>query len=140
METLQKRIYEATKDMQLMNLATITEDGRPWTRYMVGNSDEYLIFRFCTHLGSRKVAQIRKNPHIHICAGVQDLETAKQWVQVEGSAEIVTDKQSRDAYWYEGLSNYFSGPDDPNYALIVVKPSLIEFGSMGSMIPEIWKP
>ncbi|UCE79327.1 MAG: pyridoxamine 5'-phosphate oxidase family protein [Nitrospiraceae bacterium] len=140
MADLRQRILNATKEMQLMNLATITEDGKPWTRYMVGNADEYLIFRFCTHLESRKVAQIRKNPNIHICAGVHDLETAEQWVQVEGSAEIVTDEQSRHAYWYDELKNYFSGPDDPNYALIVIKPSLIEFGTMGSMTPEIWKP
>lgn len=140
MSDLRQRIFDATKEMQLMNLATITEDGKPWTRYMVGNADQDLVFRFCTHLESRKVAQIRKTPNIHICTGVLDLETAQQWVQVEGIAEVVTDKEARHAYWYDELKNYFSGPDDPTYALIIVKPSLIEFGTMGNMTPEVWTP
>jgi general stress protein 26 len=140
MSDLRQRIFDATKEMQLMNLATITGDGKPWTRYMVGNADQDLEFLFCTHLESRKVAQIRNNPNIHICTGVHDLETAQQWLQVQGVAEIVTDKEARHAYWYDELKNYFSGPDDPNYVLIIVKPSLIEFGTMGSMTPEVWTP
>ena len=34
MNDLKLRIYEAVKDLQLTNVATITEDGKPWVRLL----------------------------------------------------------------------------------------------------------
>jgi general stress protein 26 len=67
------------------------------------------------------------------------METADHFLQVEGKAEISTDKAEREAFWFDELKNYFSGPDDPNYCIVIVRPSLIEFGTMGSMTPEVWQ-
>jgi general stress protein 26 len=139
MSDLKQRIVDAAKDMQMINFATVTEEGKPWVRYVMGKADNELVFRFCTHLESRKVAQIKKNPNVHICLGVADLETAKNWLQVEGVAETSTDKAERDAFWFDDLKNYFSGPDDPSYCIVIVRPSRIEFGTMGSMVPEVWE-
>ena len=140
MSDLKDRIFDMGKDLQLFNLATITLDGRPWVRYVVGKADKDLVFRFCTHKESRKVGQIRKNPNVHISLGAASMETADHFLQVEGNAEISTDKVEREAFWFEALKNYFSGPDDPNYCIVIIRPSLIEFGTMGSMAPEVWQP
>lgn len=140
MSDLKQRIYETAKDMQLINVATITEDGRPWVRYVMGKADKELVFRFCTFLESRKVHQLKKNPNIHISLGVQNLETASNWLQVAGSAEVTTDESERHSFWFEDLKNYFSGPDDPNYCIVIVRPSMIEFGTMGNPVPETWQP
>jgi general stress protein 26 len=123
-----------------MNFATVTTDGKPWVRYVVGNADSELAFRFCTHLETRKVDQIKNKPNVHISLGVADLRTAKQWLQVEGTADISTDKTERYSFWFDGLKNYFTGPDDPNYCIVIVKPSHIELGTMGNMIPQVWEP
>lgn len=139
MSDLKQRICETAGEMQLINFATVTEDGKPWVRYVMGKADEDLVFRFCTRLGTRKVGQIENNPNVHISLGVSSLETAKNWLQVEGKAEVTTDKAERDAFWFDELKNYFSGPDDPAYCVVVIKPSRIEFGSMGSMTPEVWE-
>jgi general stress protein 26 len=139
MADLKQRIYEAAKEMQLINFATIDEGGKPWVRYVMGKADSNLVFRFCTHLDSRKVAQIRKNPDVHISSGVTSLETAQNWLQVQGAAEASTDRNELDAFWFDDLNNYFSGPDDPNYCVVIVKPSKIEFGTMGSTTPEVWE-
>ncbi len=139
MSDLKERIYEAGKDIQLLNFATITEDGRPWVRYVVGKADKDLTFRFCTSKDTKKCREIKKNPNVHISLGAADLETAKNWLQVAGTAEVSADKAERDAFWFDELKNYFSGPDDPNYCIIIIKPSRIEFGTMGSMTPEVWQ-
>jgi general stress protein 26 len=139
MSDLKQRIYEAAKDMQLINLATINEEGKPWVRYVMGLADKELIFRFCTHLESRKVGQIRNNPDVHISLGVSSLETAKNWVQVQGTAEVSTDKAERDAFWIDDLKNYFSGPDDPSYCVVIIKPTKVELGTMGNTTPEVWE-
>ena len=138
MSDLKQRIYEVAKDFQLINFATITGDGKPWVRYVVARADDELVFRFCSHLGARKIGQIRKNPNVHISLGAKDLETAEHWLQVEGSARISTDKAERDGFWFDDLKNYFSGPDDPDYCVVIVRPTRIEFGTMGSMEPEVW--
>ncbi|HDH04420.1 MAG TPA: hypothetical protein ENH01_01715 [Nitrospirae bacterium] len=140
MSDLKQRIFDAAGEIQLINFATITEDGKPWVRYVMGKADSELVFRFCTRLGSRKVAQIRKNPDVHISLGVTSLETAKNWLQVAGTAEVSTDKAERDSFWFDDLKHYFSGPDDPGYCIVIIKPSRIEFGTMGSMTHEVWKP
>jgi general stress protein 26 len=139
MNDLEQRIFEAAKELQLINFATITEDGKPWVRYVMGKADTQLLFRFCTHGGSRKVGQIQKDPNAHISLGVADVETAKHWLQVQGVAEISTDKDERHSFWFDELKNYFSGPDDPDYCVVIIRPSRIEFGTMGSMTPEIWE-
>lgn len=139
MSDLKQRIVDAAGDLQLINFATVTEDGKPWVRYVMAKADKGLVFRFCTHLESRKVAQIRKTPAVHISMGVTSLETAENWLQVEGTAEVTTDKAERDSFWFDDLKNYFSGPDDPGYCIIIIKPSRIEFGTMGSVTPEVWE-
>lgn len=139
MSDLKQRIFDAARQLQLINFATITEDGRPWVRYVVGKADDDLTFRFCTFKGSRKVAQIRKNPHVHICLGAKDLEATEHWIQVEGTAEVSNEKSEREAFWFDALKNYFTGPDDPNYCIVIIKPNRIEFGTMGNMTPEIWE-
>ena len=139
MSDLKQRIFDAAGKIQLINFATITEDGKPWVRYVMGKADSDLVFRFCSRLESRKVAQIRKNPDVHISLGVTSLETAKNWLQVAGTAEVSTDKAERDSFWFDDLKNYFTGPDDPAYCIVIVKPYRIEFGTMESMTHEVWK-
>jgi general stress protein 26 len=140
MSDLQQRIFEFAKELQLINFATITEDGKPWVRYVVGKADNKLVFRFCTHLNTNKVKQIKKNPNVHISLGATDLQTTKHWMQIEGTAEVSTDKTERQAFWFDELNNYFTGPDDQQYCVVIIRPARVEFGTMGSMTPEVWKP
>lgn len=140
MSDLHRRIFHVSKELQLINFATITEDGKPWVRYVVGKADNDLVFRFCTHLHTHKVSQIRKNPNVHMSLGATDMKTATHWMQVVGTAEISTDKTERELFWFDALEKYFSGPDDPQYCVVIIRPSRIEFGTMGSMTPEVWRP
>ena len=139
MSNLKQRIFEAAKELQLVNIATVTEDGKPWVRYVMAKADNDLVFRFCSRLDTKKIRHIKNNPNVHISLGVTDLETAKNWLQVEGKAEASTDKNERHAFWFDELKNFFKGPDDPAYCIVIVKPSRIELGTMGSMQPEVWE-
>jgi general stress protein 26 len=139
MSDVKKRAYELAKNFQLMNLATITEDGKPWVRYVTGKADEGLVFRFCTSLGSDKVREMKKNPNVHISLGASDPMSAKNWLQIQGTAEVSTAKKERDAIWMDAFKKYFTGPDDPNFCVVIVTPIMIELGSMASMAPEVWK-
>ena len=140
MNELKQRIHDLLARRTVAALATVTEDGRPWVRYVVPRVDDDLTLTFACHLDSRKVAQIRRQPEVHLTCGVAALETAQQYVQVEGRAEVVTDPKARQAYWRDHLRRYFTGPDDPRYCLIVIRPYRVEYLSPEVDGPLVWTP
>jgi general stress protein 26 len=70
---------------------------------------------------------------------VTNPQTAEAYVQIQGRAEVSRDEAERKAYWKDELKTYFSGPDDPNYSVVIVRPYRIELQTMASMEPEVWE-
>jgi general stress protein 26 len=144
MSNLAQRIFTIIKEPQLASFATLAEESKPWVRYVTCYASEDLTIRFSTFIGSRKVAQIKKNPEVHLTCGVPNLataqtSTAQTYLQIQGKAELSIDKTEREAFWNDYLTRYFKGPDDPNYGIIIVKPYRIELYTMGNFKPEVWK-
>jgi len=137
MRDLKKRMFEGLKPLQLANLATLTDEGQPWTRYVMVAGDDGLVLRCATFLGSRKVAQIKKNPAVHVTCGVLDPAEMKPYFQVQGNASVIVDEAERHAFWNPSLEPIFSGPDDPNYAIVIIKPRRIELCTPPEMVPEV---
>lgn len=137
---IKQKIFDIGKTPQLLNLATITEFGKPWVRYTIGNMNDKLEVRISARLSSRKVKQIKKNPSVHLSIRIEDSSKVSPWLQLEGSAEISTDASERHLYWNDGLKEIFKSKDDPEYAVIIIKPDLIELNSFGLPNPELWKP
>jgi len=123
----------------LCSLATVTEDGKPWTRYVMGVGSDDMTIRFSSCINARKAAQIRNNPEVHITCGVSDPEKWKHYLQIQGTARITADEEERKAFWSPMLAEIFSGPDDPNYSIVIVTPYRIELNTLGSMEPRIWE-
>ena len=140
MSTLKEKILAKVKGPTLSALATITENGKPWVRYVTPFVDENLTFWMATFVHSRKVPQIRNNPQVHLTVGVTDVQTAESYLQIEARAEILTDDRTKKAVWFDELKNIFSGPEDPNYCVCKITPSRIEYHTMGPVPPEIWEP
>ena len=139
MSALKEKILEKVKEHTLASFATVTEDGKPWTRYVVVKADEEMNIWFATFLNSRKTLQIVKNPEVHLNLGVNDPQTAVSWLQIQGRAELFEDAETKKTVWYDMLSSIFSGPDDPNYVACKVKPYRIEYYMMNMPKPEIWE-
>ena len=140
MSELKEKIFSKFNGPTLSTLATITEDGKPWARYVTPFADENLTFWMATFINSRKVPQIKKNPEVHLTTGVSDPETAESYVQIQGRAEILTDEETKKAVWFDHLAQIFSGPDDPNYCVCKITPYRIEYQGMGMQPPEVWEP
>ena len=138
MSNVKQRIIEILQPSQLACFATVTEEGTPWVRYVFCEGRADLTIRFATFRHSRKVAQIRNNPEVHLTCGVTGLADMKPYLQIQGRAEFSTDAAERNGFWKESLSSYFQGPDDPNYGVVVVTPVRIELCSPGLPEPHVW--
>ena len=139
MTDLEDRIYAVLKERQLINLATITEDKKPWVRYVTAIGDEDLSLTFATFIKSRKIIHMTRNYEVHVLCGVTSPETARHYLQIQGKAEISTNAEIKAEFWHDDLAHYFTDPDDPNYCVCKVNPYRIEYYAMGSMKPEIWE-
>lgn len=136
---LKEKILAKLSTPALCALATVTEDGKPWVRYMMLYTDEHLTMWGATFASFRKVAHIRKNPEVHITMGAKDMETAQSFLQIQARAEIMTDAQTKKAMWSDYLKNIFSGPDDPNYVVCKITPYRIEYAKMDRTPAEVWE-
>lgn len=139
MDDLKTTIYKLINKPQLMPIATITAEGKPWVRYVVGMGGEDLAVRFVTSLQTRKVAHIKSNPEVHMLCGAETPESTENYLQIAGRAEITSDEKERHSLWNDSLKAYFSGPDDPNYCVVIVKPYRIELMGMTEMTPLVWE-
>jgi general stress protein 26 len=137
MATLKEQIAAVITPLQLSSLATIA-DGKPWVRYVMTTGGDDLNIRFATYAGSRKVAQIKANPEVHVTLGVNDPGIMKPYLQVQGQARFSTEAAERHGFWNGMLANYFSGPDDPNYGVVIVTPYRIELAQAGVPEPSVW--
>jgi general stress protein 26 len=139
MANLKERIAAKLKQSALFTLATVTEEGKPWVRYVTPFADENLTIWMATFVNSRKVAQIRRNPEVHLTTGVTSMENAESYLQIQGRAEILTDEKTKKAVWFDRLKGIFSGPGDPNYCVCKITPYRIEYQGMGMVPPEVWE-
>jgi len=138
MSDLQERILKILQQPQLAGLATITPDGKPWVRYVMTVGAPDLTIRCATFVNARKVKQIQRNPEVHLTCGVTDPRNMAPYLQVQGRAALSTSKEVCHAFWSDMLAPIFSGPDDPNYGVLEIKPYYIEYSSLGTFEPEVW--
>ncbi len=138
MSDLQERIANILMQPQLTGLATVTEDGKPWVRYVMTLASEDLVIRCATFVGARKVRQIQKNPEVHLTCGVTDPKEMVPYLQIQARARLNTTKEVRHGFWTEMLASIFEGPDDPKYGVLEITPYRIEYCDVASFEPQIW--
>ena len=136
---LKNKILKVLNDYPVGSVATI-KDGVPWVRYMAMQSRDDLTLFTASFASARKIDQIRKNNAVHICFGHDPKIYNLPYVNIQGTAEILTDPESKKNFWSEPLKQFFTGPDDPNYIVIKVTPTTIEYMDSGAHEPQIFIP
>ena len=114
---------EIIKETTYCGLTTVDSTGQPQVRTMnpFPLNDEFIIW-FATSRTSRKVREIRNNPKV--CVYYADHITAKGYVNITGTAEILDDKElltkmKRD-YW-KSIPNWQN-----IFVLIKITPKTME--------------
>lgn len=137
MSDLKQRILDLIHRPQMAALATVTEMGNPWVRYVVTVGDGDLVLRCATKKDARKAEQIIANPDVHLTLG-GSLTESSPYVQIQARAEISTDSDEKNNFWNDMLEPVFSGADDPDYAVVVITPYRIEYCTPGTYEAEVW--
>lgn len=140
MSAIREKIQSVLQGPQLAVLATVTAEGQPWARYVMAMADEELTIRIVTGTQSRKALQIGAQPEVHLTCGATSLESSQHYLQIAGRAEVTRDEGERQRMWNDMFKKYFSGPDDPNYCVVILRPHRIEYMSLDSVESEVWTP
>jgi general stress protein 26 len=82
--------------------------------------------------------EILKNNNLDLIIGGDEKNFQAPYLNVRATAEVFTDIQTKKQYWNEMLKSYYSGPEDPNLAIIVISPQVIEYMGGDSMTPEVY--
>jgi len=138
MRDLKERILSILRQPQLAGLATVTQDGKPWVRYVMVAASDDLTMRCATFVSARKVKQIEANPEVHVTCGVTDPAKMAPYLQIQGRATLNTSREARHGFWSEMLASIFDGPDDPKYGVIEIVPYRAEYCTVESHEPEVW--
>jgi len=98
-------------------LALIDLDGYPTASTIsAAKADGIKWLTFCTGLGSPKVDRIKKCNRASVC-----FNSAGYNITLVGTIEILTAADVKEEMWYGGLTQHFSGPEDPNYCVLKFK-------------------
>jgi general stress protein 26 len=142
MSDVRRRILETlqVEPTFLCALATVTEEGHPSVRTMRATIDEDLTIRCPTFVRTDKVAQIRSRPDVYLTCGSTDADRPGSYFRIEGRAQISTDPADRRLAWSDRLAKWFTGTDDPNYAVVRIVPHrIVALPIGGGPDPQVWK-
>jgi len=121
-------IRQMILDAGMGYLATCDAD-QPRVRAMMpvlGDDGKLLAATFPS---AKKIGQIAKNPKVEICFVDRKLSHCR----IEGKAAVSQDQALKEELWNKQmmLRQFFSGPQDPAYVLIVIAPSKISMMNIG---------
>jgi general stress protein 26 len=136
---LENRLRAIFATRQVAALATVTADGRPWVRFVTVRMAPDLSLRIVTGASTRKAAEIRACPHVHLTCGSLKPPDDSVYLQIAGRAEISTDPEEKRTLWIDEYLRYFKGADDPEYIVLRVHPDLIEYTGPDSPQASVWR-
>lgn len=133
-EALKDKVISLFEKHQVGTLATI-QDGKPYSRFMLFFHEDLTLYA-ATNKNTHKVEDIEKNRDVHILLGLDAKGFASSYCEVEATASIEESSDMREKFWNDQLKEWMSGPDDPNYILLKLEPSLIRYFEKVGSSPE----
>lgn len=121
-------INQMILDAGMGYLATCDGD-QPRVRAMMPVLSDSGTLLAATFPDTRKIGQIARNSKVEFCFVDRKLSHCR----IEGKAEISQDVSLKEELWNKQmmLRQFFQGPQDPSYVLIVIKPSRISMMNIG---------
>jgi uncharacterized pyridoxamine 5'-phosphate oxidase family protein len=103
---------------------------RPAAPYLT--EENTLLLALFSH--RRSLVQIKENPLVEFCF----VDRKMSYCRIAGKATITDSNEKKELMWNNSpmLRQYFSGPEDPNFALVEVKIAQAEAMSTSDQEPQ----
>lgn len=137
-EALGNKIRAVMQRSHMAAVATVSE-GKPRVRYMMVMPDKGFSLWTTSFAGARKIVEIHRNKQVCLTLGGDEKDFGKPYITIYATAEICVDLPTKKRYWNDMLKGYYTGPEDPNLAIIKIDPSSIEYMSPASRAPEVYE-
>jgi general stress protein 26 len=135
--SLKDNILEVVGGPHPAAVATLA-GGLPAVRFMVLNGFPDMTFVGGTMKSSKKVEQLRKNPHAAIAIW-SGKEFSDPYVEIQAKAEIHEDTGTKKKYWNPMFEQYFKSVDNPDWVILKFAAAEIVYHGKNMMSMEVWK-
>ncbi|MGP4079859.1 pyridoxamine 5'-phosphate oxidase family protein [Pseudalkalibacillus sp. R45] len=132
---LKEKVLNILEHSKFGTLATV-KNNKPHSRYMTFHHDGLTMYT-PTDKDTHKAEEIDENPNVHILLGYNGDGLGDAYVEVEGTAAIKSDGELKEKLWTKHMDKYFEGPDDPNYVVLEIKPSLFRLMNTKEKSPQV---
>ena len=133
---LEQNIIKALDDNKFGSFGTIEAGNKPKVRYMAVFHDKLNIY-LATNRKTHKVEELKENPNAFLLLGYE-AGGGKDVVGIEATVDISKDDDLRSKIWNKELEKWFKGPDDPDYVILELTPTRIEYESKDHKY-EVWE-
>lgn len=134
---LEQTIIKALDENKFGSFGTIEAGNKPKVRYMAVFHDGLTIY-LATNRKTHKVEEIKDNPHAFLLLGYEQ-GGGKDVLEIEATVDVTKDESLRNKIWSKELEQWFKGPDDPDYVVLELTPTRIEY--MGKdKAHGVWQP
>lgn len=124
-QELEKKIIAALDDNPFGSFGTIEAGNKPKVRYMAVFHKGLNIY-LATNRKTHKVEELQSNPHVFLLLGYEQ-GGGQNILEIEATASVTKNDKLRGELWNKSLEKWFKGPDDPDYVILELAPTRIEY-------------
>lgn len=134
---LEELIIKTLDANKFGSFGTIEEGNKPKVRYMAVFHEGLNIY-LATNRKTHKVEELEDNPNAFLLLGYES-GGSKDVLEIEATVAVTKDEALRSKVWNKELEPWFTGPEDPNYVILELTPTRIEY--IGSNEEHgVWHP
>ncbi|MEO4054746.1 pyridoxamine 5'-phosphate oxidase family protein [Solibacillus sp. CAU 1738] len=131
---LKEQVLNIISEHRMGVLATV-ENNKPHLRYMTFYNDGLTLYT-PTKMDTEKVEEIRKNPASSILLGFEDKGQSDAYVEISGKTTINESLELKIKFWDESFTQWFDGPEDPNYVFLQIQPEIVRILNVNGELPQ----
>lgn len=133
-QQLRQEVIKVLDESKVGTLSTV-QNNKPHSRYMTFFHDNLTLYT-PTSKETHKAEEINNNPNVHILLGYAGEGYGDAYVEVEGTAKLNETDEWKKELWNEHFAKWFEGPEDPNFVLLEIKPSLVRLMNKEDKEPQ----
>ncbi|WP_025706042.1 pyridoxamine 5'-phosphate oxidase family protein [Paenibacillus graminis] len=122
---LEQTIIKTLDDNKFGSFGTIEAGNKPKVRYMAVFHDGLQIY-LATNRKTHKVEELKDNPNAFLLLGYEQ-GGGKDVLEIEATVAVTKNEGLRSKVWNKELEKWFKGPEDPDYVILELQPTRIEY-------------